>query len=101
MDDFTFMVLRVVTTLIALVIAYYVIPLLKQAVVKINDEKLTEFINTAVWAAQQTINDNFNKKQYVLEKVKDWLSKNNIDITEEQIDMLIESAVLTMKNATK
>jgi LL-H family phage holin len=101
MNDMTYLVLRIITTLIAMIIAIYVIPLLKQSIAKIQDEKLQEFIKFAVYAAQQTIQDNFNKKQYVVSQVTQWLASHNIKITEEQLDLLIEGAVLTMKTNTK
>lgn len=101
MNDTTYLVLRIITTLIAMVIAIYVIPLLRQSIAKLQDEKLQEFIKSAVYAAQQTIQDNFNKKQYVVSQVTQWLVSHNIKITEEQLDLLIEGAVLTMKTNTK
>ncbi|MBR3645973.1 MAG: phage holin [Lachnospiraceae bacterium] len=101
MNDFTFMILRIITTLIAMVVACYVVPLMKQAIAKYNDDKLFEFIRSAVYAAQQTIQDNFNKKQYVVERVTAWLKAHDIEITEEQLDLLIESTVLTMKMEIK
>lgn len=97
MNDFTYALLRIVTTLIALVVSCYLIPLIRQSIAKINDEKLAEFIRMAVYAAQQTIQDNYNKKQYVVEMVRSWLQTHGVEITENQLDLLIESAVLTMK----
>ena len=97
MNDFTYALLRIVTTLIALVVSCYLIPLIRQSIARINDEKLAEFVRKAVYAAQQTIQDNYNKKQYVVEMVHSWLQTHGVEITENQLDLLIESAVLTMK----
>lgn len=103
MNDFTYLILRIVTTLIALVVAYYVVPLIKQSLDKLQDDKLAEFIRMAVYAAQQTLKDEKGemRKQYVVDRVSEWLNEKGISITTDQLNVLIESAVLTMKTETK
>ena len=103
MDDLTFIILRVVTTAVALVIAYYVVPALKVVVQNHIDENVTGFINACVYAAQQQFKpeDGAIKKNYVLKNVREWLQERGIEITEEQLNILIESAVLDMKAAIK
>lgn len=101
MDEMAYIILRVLTTTIAAYIAYYVIPLLKRTIERLNDERLTDFIKEAVYAAQQTIADNEDKKNYVLERAAEWATSKGLEITQKQLDLLIESAVLTMKNALK
>ena len=103
MDDFTFTILRLVTTLIAAVIACYVVPLMKQTLDKLNNDKLAEFIKMAVYAAQQTLGNEKGsvRKQYVLDRVAEWLNDKGVKISADQIDLLIEGAVLTMKTETR
>ena len=67
----------------------------------IKDDQLKRIILDAVWAAQQTLTDNKEKKTYVLMLVTEWLEKNNIHISPEELDALIESTVLEMKVETK
>lgn len=67
----------------------------------LKDDQLKRIILDAVWAAQQTLTDNKEKKEYVLTLVTQWLEKNNIHISPEELDALIESTVLEMKVETK
>ena len=98
MDDMTFLILRIVTTLIALIVACYVVPLLKQTFDRIEDKKLDSFIQAAVYAAQQTIKTcGEDKFAYVEKLTLGWLNDHGIEITQEQLKVLIESAVYAMK----
>lgn len=101
MDDSIFEICRVVATLAGLVVAYYVIPALKAVVARHIDEDILDFVKSAVYAAQQTLTDNGIKKKYVLKVVSEWLTDKGIKMTDEQIDILIESAVLAMKTQTR
>ena len=101
MNELIFELCRVIAIIIGAILAYYVIPCLRAMIEKHVDENITGFINACVYAAQQTITDNEEKKSYVLEQVTRWLNQRGIDISEEQIDILIESAVLAMKTETR
>lgn len=101
MSENVFEICRVVAVLIGLVIAYYIVPVLKILIERHVDENITDFITSCVYAAQQTITDNKEKKQFVLDRVTAWLKSKNIEINPEQLDILIESAVLAMKTETK
>lgn len=97
MDEMIFTVVRIATTLIALVIAWYLVPMLKQAIDNIKDEKLREFVKSAVFAAQQKLESGAIKKKYVIDVVQKYATKHGIPLTDEQIDILIEPAVFAMK----
>ena len=104
MNDIVFDVCRIVATVIGIIIAYYVIPALKTVVREHLDFKTKEFINSCVYAAEQIYNDpktGTTKKKFVLKAVTDWLNARSIKITDEQLNILIESAVLAMKTETK
>ena len=100
MDGMIFDICRVLATLAGLVVAYYLIPILKAGMAKYWDDNLTDFVKSCVWAAQQTIKDNSTKKAYVLSQVGEWVRQKGINITDEQIEILIESAVHAMKTGT-
>jgi hypothetical protein len=97
MNEMIFEICRVIAIIIGAILAYYIIPALRTFVEKHIDDNLTGFINACVYAAQQTIEDNADKKQFVLDRVTEWLKSKEIAITPEQLDILIESAVLAMK----
>jgi len=103
MDDMIFNLCRIVATIIGLVVAWYVVPALKTVVQNHIDKNITGFINACVYAAQQQFKpeDGAIKKTFVLKHVKEWLQVRGIEITEDQLDILIESAVLTMKSETR
>lgn len=101
MSDNVYLACRIIATVVGLVMAYYIIPAFKAYLRDHVDANITGIINSAVYAAQQTIEDNADKKAYVLEMVHRWLDNHGILIDEEQLDMLIESAVLAMKTETR
>ena len=101
MEDNIYLACRIIATVIGMVMAYYIIPAFKAYMADHVDANITGFINSCVYAAQQTIKDNADKKAYVLEQVTAWLNDRNIKITDEQLDILIESAVLAMKTETR
>jgi LL-H family phage holin len=97
MNEMIFEICRMVAIIIGAILAYYIVPALRTFVEKHVDDNLNGFINACVWAAQQTIEDNADKKQFVLDRVTEWLHQKEIAISPEQLDILIESAVLAMK----
>ena len=104
MNEIVFDICKVVTTIAGLLVAYYAIPALKTVVQNHIDDNINGFINSAVYAAEQIFRDPGNgaiKKKYVVKQVTDWLQERGISITEEQLDILIESTVLAMKTEIK
>ena len=104
MNDLVFDACRIIATVIGLVIAYYIIPALKTVVQNHLDENITGFINACVYAAEQIYRDpktGTMKKKYVMKNITDWLNNRDISISEEQLDVLVESAVLAMKTEIK
>lgn len=98
MNDIIFIILRTVVVVIAILVARYVIPAIKAYIDAHNSNELAEIINNAVYAAQQTITGNAEKKEFVMNQVRSWLLQQGIEIDDIQLDMLIEAAVLTMKS---
>lgn len=98
MDEMTYIVCRIITMIVVLIIAYYTVPLLKNALGNIKDERLSRFIQSAVNAAQQLYEEGIVKREYVIKQTKEWLETHKIKITESQLSLLIEDAVHIMKN---
>ena len=91
-------IIRAFIGLIAAVATYYLIPLLKK---KLGSEKLdeaVEWIKIAVQAAemiwQNLPSSGEEKKNYVLE----FLNSKGLTFDENEVDAMIESAVLELKN---
>jgi hypothetical protein len=53
MNEIVFDVARLIATITGLVVAYYIIPVLKTVVQNHIDENITGFINSCVYAAEQ------------------------------------------------
>jgi len=99
MSDMILEVLKVVVMLAVLLVVRYVIPWIKA---KIGAEKMEEvktWVNAAVLMAQQVYNAKTGpeRKAIVVDLIRGMLIKKNIDISTEQLDMLIEAAVKAMK----
>lgn len=99
MTEIIFEVLKLLVMALALIATRYLIPLLRE---KISAEKLADvekWTKYAVLKAQQVMweSSGMKKKQYVAEFVREVIEYNNLNLTSEQIDILIESAVKQMK----
>lgn len=100
MDDITMILLKVVISVCAALITAYVLPYIKTLKDDARYAKVIEVVELAVRAAEQVIRDPKSgqiKKARVLKVVRKWLGEHNIDISEDEIDQLIESAVYAMK----
>lgn len=100
MNDITFDIYKVVVILIGFQVGFYLIPALKRMANNIQDEQLRKFVKSAVYMAQQTMksDDGTIKFNRVRDLVTEWLNDHGMNITEEQLKILIESAVYAMKN---
>ncbi len=101
MNEILFEIIKVIVMLVALVIARYLVPWLKE---KIGADKLVEaekWAKHAVLKAQQILweESGADKKAYVTEFLKEILIAKNIALSDEQLDVLIEAAVKQMKIA--
>lgn len=99
MNDLTFNILKIVIAVSAALITAYLIPYIKN---KLKDEKyaqLVAMVETAVRAAEQTFKGSGKgklKKEDVLSFVHFWMVNNGIDISDAQLDELIEAAVFQL-----
>lgn len=99
MNDITFNILKIVVSVVAALIAYYLIPVLKEKVKEAKYSDLVKAVSVAVEAAEQTFKESGMgkvKKEDVLEFITKWLNENKVEISVEQLDKLIESAVFQL-----
>ena len=90
-----------IIAIVLILVSTYLIPLIKN---KIGEDKFNEvatWVKFAVLKAEQvlTAETGEQKKEYVLSFIDELLEENNIDISAEQLDVLIESAVKEMNIA--
>ena len=104
MNDLTFNLLKIVISVVAALIAYYVIPYLKEKVKEAKYQDLVKAITIAVEAAEQTFKESGAgkiKKEDVIKFITAYLNENKIDISVEQLDRLIEAAVFQLNKGKK
>ena len=99
MNDITFEIVKIVAMVCAVLITRYLIPLFRNA---IGDDKIaeaTKWIKSAVYFAQQTMSAQTGeeRKAFVMQYAKDIRDELKIPITDEQIDILIESFVKELR----
>ena len=104
MNDLTFNLLKIVISIVAALIAYYVIPFLKEKVKEAKYKDLVEAVKVAVDAAEQTFKEGGMgklKKEDVIKFITAYLKENKIDISDDQLDRLIEAAVFQLNKGKK
>ena len=100
-NEVTDIVVKIVVGLCFAIITKFVIPYLKTLREDARWKRLIDIVQTAVEAAEQTIKkpgSGAEKKQEVLMFVSDWLKKQGIEVTDAELDNLIESAVKKMND---
>jgi len=99
MNDVTFNILKIVISVVAALVGYYLIPYIKAVTLNEKHQKLLEIVEIAVRAAEQTIGSGKGelKKDEVVTYVTRWMVDHGYSVTEEQLSQLIEAAVFNMK----
>ena len=101
MNEILDIIIKAIISIVAIGLSTHLVPFIRAKIDMIKDEKLRQIIYDAVYAAQQTLTDNNEKKEYVFSIAIDWAKKYGINIRTSDLNMLIESAVLNMKVETK
>ena len=104
MNDITFNILKIVIAVATALISAYVIPLLKENLHDAKYQKLLDIVEIAVRAAEQTIQGSGQgalKKDEVVNFVSEWMMIHGIEISQDQLDQLIECAVYNLKLEAK
>jgi LL-H family phage holin len=100
MDERLFQIILAIIPILGAVITGFVIPFIKE---KIGAERLKKYEHwacLAVKAAEMLWTESgsgADKKQYVVDFLNNMFNKKKVVITEQQIEILIESAVKYMK----
>ena len=100
MSEIMLVILEAVVSVVVILISRYFIPYIKTITESEKYSDLMDIVIIAVRAAEQTIRESGQgkvKKAHVVAFVSKWLADNGINISEEMLDKLIESAVLNMK----
>ena len=98
--DVSIVILEVVVAIVVILLSRYVIPYLKEITKSEKYAGLMEIVIVAVRAAEQTIRESGQgkvKKAQVVAFVTAWLNNNGLNISEDELDRLIESAVYNLK----
>ena len=95
-----FQIILAVIPVLCTILTVYIIPYIKAKIGTENLSKYEYWVNIAVKAAEMIWTETghgTDKKQYVVEFMNNMFNSKKIIITEEQINLLIESAVKNMK----
>lgn len=99
MNDILFEAINLVVMILAAIFTAYVIPYVRKAVGDKKLQDIADWAERAVLFAQQTMTaqSGAERKAYVLKYLTQYAKEYKIPITDEQINILIESAVKSMK----
>lgn len=94
-------IIEAALVIIFIIMSRYLVPLIKSKIGNDKFTELAEWVKFAVLTAEQvlTASTGEQKKEYVISFIDELLEENKINITAEQLDVLIESAVKEMNIA--
>lgn len=104
MNELTFDILKIVVSVCAALITVYVVPYIKALRQDKRYESIMGMVEIAVRAIEQTRKEQGQgklKKAEVETFITEWLTRQGIKITEDELNQLIECAVFTMKQETR
>ena len=109
MSDIVFDIVRIIVFAVFMIASKYVIPLLVQWLKSLVNEHQYKLLFSVVTAAVQALEQEFKgqsgqgaiKKEQVVASVKAYCEKHGIDISDDQIDKLIEAAVFGINKGKK
>ena len=100
MNDITFNVLKIVLSVVAALLAVYLVPILKAKFESGKYDQLISMARLAVYAAEQTYKGQSGmgsiKKESVIAFVSEWMTKHGVTISDKQLSELIEALVFEM-----
>lgn len=101
MNEVLFNLVLAIVAVICTAIARFVIPYIKSLINLKNLEEYKKWANLAVRCAEMVWSETghgADKKQYVVDFLNNLFNAKKIVITEDQLNILIESAVQQLKN---
>lgn len=103
-NEISIIIMRVVLSAMLCFLTKTLIPCIKQWYQNVVDEKMRKAIREAVESAEQTFRQTGAgkiKKEDVVSYMSTWLKTHNIDISERELDVIIESTVFALNNSKK
>lgn len=100
MDDRVFELILAIIPVLGVIITSFIVPYFKEQIGNEKLNKYQEWANMAVKAAEMIFTESgmgVEKKAYVVKFLTEQFNKNKVVITEQQLEILIESAVKQMK----
>lgn len=100
MDDRIFELILAIIPVLGVILTSFIIPYFKEQIGNEKLNKYQEWANMAVKAAELLFKESgmgSEKKEYVVKFLTEQFNKNKVVITEQQLEILIESAVKQMK----
>ena len=100
MEDRIFELILAIIPVLGVILTSFIIPYFKEQIGNEKLNKYQEWANMAVKAAEMIFTESgmgAEKKEYVVKFLTEQFNKNKVVITEEQMNILIESAVKIMK----
>lgn len=100
MDERLFQIILALIPILSTILTVYIIPYIKE---KLGNERLAKYeywASMAVECAEMIFREQgmgADKKEYVVNFLNDMFNKKKVVITEEQINILVESCVKQMK----
>lgn len=96
MDQKWFDLLMAIIPVLGVILTSFVVPYIKELIGNEKLEKYEYWVNMAVRAAEMMWTESgkgTEKKEYVVQFLTETFNKNKINITDEQMNLLIEAAV--------
>lgn len=99
MSEMAMEILKVIVMLAVLLVTRYLIPWIKELIGAARMEEIRKWAKDAVEAAQQVhdAKPGAERKAIVVDIMRGILQRKNIDMSEKELDTLIEAAVKAMK----
>ena len=104
MDERIFDLILAIIPVLGVILTSFIIPYFKEQIGNEKLNKYQEWVSMAVMAAEMLFTGSgmgVEKKDYVVKFLTEQFNKNKVVITEEQMNILIESAVKQMKENEK
>lgn len=103
MSEMMMEILKVIVMLAVLLVTRYLIPWIKAQIGEKQMDEIRAWVKDTVLMVQQVheAKPGAERKAIVVDLIRKMLIKKNIDISEEQLDTLIEAAVKAMKMQDK
>lgn len=101
MDEQFFRVILLIISIIGAIITSLIIPYIKSKISNAQFEMITKWVNKTVDAAEVLFDlpkSGQQKREYVINKINKIINSKRTIVTEDQIRILIEAAVKSMKD---